>query len=269
VALPRTADEVIRGCTAGALRPGRRDFIGSRTIVRILYVFPHPDDESFGPALAIAGQVRAGHEVHLLTLTRGGATKVRHALGHSVEEMGRVREREMRRMAEVLRLASLTVLDMPDGGLKGMDPREIERAVESHVRRVEPHVLVTYAVKGVSGFPDHLVSHAVVKRVYCALRDEDGLAVPRRLALFTVAESQNPGAGPIPLHASPWADIGAEVRASAEDVETAQRALACYETYAETIRQHDPLGRLDGRAYFELFGEAHDPPLADLTDGLD
>jgi LmbE family N-acetylglucosaminyl deacetylase len=33
----------------------------------ILYVYPHPDDESFGPALAIARQVREGHRVFLLT----------------------------------------------------------------------------------------------------------------------------------------------------------------------------------------------------------
>jgi N-acetylglucosamine malate deacetylase 2 len=235
--------------------------------MRFLYVFPHPDDESFGPALAISGQRRAGHEVHLLTLTRGGATRQRHRLGLSVEEMGRVREAEMEQMAAALDLSGLTVLDMPDGGLKEMDPREIEGAVEAEVRRLRPDVLVTYAVKGVSGFPDHLVAHAVVKRVFCALRGEAG--APRRLALFTVSESQDPDAGPIRLHASPWPDIDCLVSATEEDVETARSALACYETYAETIREHDPLGRMDGRVYFEIFGEEHDPPLADLVEGLD
>ena len=39
--------------------------------MRILYVFPHPDDESFGPARAMATQRRQGHEVYLLTLTGG------------------------------------------------------------------------------------------------------------------------------------------------------------------------------------------------------
>jgi N-acetylglucosamine malate deacetylase 2 len=237
--------------------------------MRFLYVFPHPDDESFGPALAISGQRRAGYEVHLLTLTRGGATRQRHRLGLSVEEMGRVREAEMERMAAALDLSGLTVLDMPDGGLKEMDPREIEGAVEAEVRRVRPDVLVTYAVKGVSGFPDHLVAHAVVKRVFCDLRARGATGAPRRLALFTIAESQDPDAGPIRLHASPQEDIDCEIRASPEDVETARAALACYETYAETIREHDPLGRMDDRVYFEIFGEEHDPPLADLGDGLD
>jgi hypothetical protein len=40
--------------------------------MKILYIFPHPGDESFDPAGAIHSQVIAGHEVDLLTLTRGG-----------------------------------------------------------------------------------------------------------------------------------------------------------------------------------------------------
>ncbi len=36
--------------------------------MRILYIFPHPDDESFGPARAMAAQRRQGHDVYLLTL---------------------------------------------------------------------------------------------------------------------------------------------------------------------------------------------------------
>ena len=57
--------------------------------MKLLYVFPHPDDESFGPAAAMHAQLRAGHDVYLLTLTRGGATKQRHKLDLSVEQMAR------------------------------------------------------------------------------------------------------------------------------------------------------------------------------------
>ena len=41
----------------------------------MLYIFPHPDDESFGPAAVIDKSIKSGDEVHLLTLTKGGATK--------------------------------------------------------------------------------------------------------------------------------------------------------------------------------------------------
>ena len=54
-----------------------------------MYIFPHPDDESFGPAAAIHQQIQEGNEVVLLTFTKGGATKIRHQLGLSVQEMDR------------------------------------------------------------------------------------------------------------------------------------------------------------------------------------
>lgn len=233
--------------------------------MKILYVFPHPDDESFGPALAISAQRRQGHEVHLLTLTRGGATKQRHRYGYSVEEMGEVRLREMEEVAKVLELSELTVLDLPDGGLKEMDPIEIERVVREHVERVRPDVLVTYAVHGVSGFHDHLVSHAVVKRVFCALRAE-GAEHPRRLALFTLAEAPAVET-PIPLSTSTAEEIDCAVAVDARDLETARRALACYETYAEVIARMDPLARMGDAVYFEIFQESHDPPLESLFAG--
>jgi N-acetylglucosamine malate deacetylase 2 len=234
--------------------------------MRIHYIFPHPDDECFGPALAIARQKRTGREVHLSTLTRGGATKQRHRLGLSVEQMGAVRERELRAAGAVLGLTSQAVLDLPDGGLAEMDPREIESVVEAEIRRVRPEVIVTYAVHGISGFRDHLVIHAVVKRLFCELREQSPDA-PRRLAMFTLAPSAMPD-GIFNLATSPEGRIGAALGAAAEDIECAHRALACYETYATIIADADPLKRVGETVYFELFGESPSPPLGDLDEGL-
>ena len=84
--------------------------------MRVLYIFSHPDDESFGPARVMSNQRRKGHEVFLLTLTRGGATRQQHMYGYSVEEMGAVRYKEMLDVARVRDLTGMTVLDLPDGG---------------------------------------------------------------------------------------------------------------------------------------------------------
>ena len=134
--------------------------------MRILYIFPHPDDESFGPAHAMYKQVREGHEVYLLTLTKGGATKKRHDFGYSIEEMGNVRYNEMKKVEAVLKLKGMTVLNLPDSGLKLLDPRIIEDIIKDEILRLGPDVVVTYAVHGISGFHDHLITHAVVKRSF-------------------------------------------------------------------------------------------------------
>ncbi|MFN3596457.1 MAG: PIG-L deacetylase family protein [Rubricoccaceae bacterium] len=234
----------------------------------LLYVFPHPDDESFGPAPAIARQAREGHAVHVLTLTRGGATRQRHRLRLSVEAMGAVREREMRCVARTLGLAGLTVLDLPDGGLADLDPRRVEQPVREALERLCPEVLVTYAVFGNSGHADHLVVHAAVKRVFCALRDTVPRRAPRRLALFALVEGEMEGAAAHLRGVDP-ARIGARVAFSAEDRARAEAALACYETYAEVVRKHRPLEQVAAGVAFELFGEpARATPLRALTDAL-
>ncbi len=234
--------------------------------MRVLYIFPHPDDESFGPAPAIASQIRLGHEVFLLTYTRGGATKVRHKYGYSVEEMGDVRYAEMLEVAKTLNLTGMQVLDLPDSGLKEMDPIELEHFTEQHVRTVKPDVLVTYAVHGISGFHDHLVSHAIVKRVFCKLRLEWSDA-PKRLALFTLAETTMEDAK-FKLHTSTDVEIDCAIPVTQDDIQNAARALDCYQTYQEVIRDAKVMERTGDTIYFEFFQEQFNPHATSLFHAL-
>jgi LmbE family N-acetylglucosaminyl deacetylase len=184
--------------------------------------------------------------------------------------MGAVRVREMTCVEEVLGLASLTVLDLPDGGLARLDPREVEAPIAAALDRLLPDVLVTYAVHGISGHPDHLVTHAVVKRLYCERRAAAGSSgAPRRLALFTLLPPEDGQPDPMRLGTSQPEEIGCAVEVGDEEVEMARRALACYETYREVIERHDPLARIGRRVYFELFGERSEAPLAGLEEGLE
>ncbi|WP_307343357.1 PIG-L deacetylase family protein [Caldalkalibacillus uzonensis] len=81
-------------------------------------------------------------------------------------------------------------IDFPDGQLKELDPRLLEQAVAAHIRSINPHIVVTYPVHGISGFHDHLVTHAV-KRVFLELR-EQGTVQLKRLALYTLPDSGEP-----------------------------------------------------------------------------
>ena len=119
--------------------------------MRLLYILPHPDDESFGPGPVINKYIEEGHEIHLLTLTKGGATKQRFRLNLSIEEMGEVRYKEMLDVEKLLKLTSMTVLDLADGGLKEMDPREIEKTVEDRILKIQPNVLLTINYRSQTG----------------------------------------------------------------------------------------------------------------------
>ncbi len=237
--------------------------------MRLLYIFPHPDDESFGPAPVMKQQLEQGHEVYLLTLTRGGATKVRHQLGLTVEQMGEIRYQEMLEVEKVLGLTNMTVLDLPDSGLAEMDPREIERIVAEHIGKVQPQVVVSYPVHGVSGFHDHLVMHAVAKRVFLELRD-NGADYLKRLAFLTVPNKNNQPLQPglFILKNSDPSLIDCQVHLEPKDIQVLKQALSCYKTYQETIAQSGVINSIGDTVYFEIYGEDHTPPLTSLTDKI-
>lgn len=233
--------------------------------MRFLYIFPHPDDESFGPAAAMAAQKRAGHEVFLYTLTKGGATKVRFELGLSVDEMGEIRHQEMLDMAKVLQLDGFSIEDLTDSGLKELDPREIETLCREHILKIRPDVVVSYPVHGISGFQDHLVMHAVIKRVYLEMKPNHPWL--KRLAFFTIDEAfQQGNEGKFRLHFSTPSEIDCRLPVSPEDNVLMDKALDCYKTYKKTIDDSFRKCRYPDEVCFEFFQEAFDPPLSKLED---
>ncbi|MFO7845281.1 MAG: PIG-L family deacetylase [Balneolaceae bacterium] len=233
---------------------------------KILYIFPHPDDESFGPAPAISAQLGQGHEVYLLTLTRGEATKQRHRLGISKEEMGQIRYEEMLCVEKTLGLSGMTVLNLPDSELKHMEPRKIEDSIEEEIKKIEPDVIVTYAVHGVSGFHDHLVCHAVVKNLFCRMKQKGGYH-PARLALFT-RMGDTYTKGKFMLSASTDEEIAYIEECSTEDMKAFHNALDCYETYQQVIEDSHVKELTTNQVPFEIFDESYSEPLASLTDRL-
>ena len=230
--------------------------------MRALFIFPHPDDESYGPGRFMYCLQRQGHEVYLLTLTRGEATKQRFRLGAHKAEMGRIRYGEMLDVQKTLNIRQMDVWDFPDSGLKDMDPRELEKAIRAHLDKTDPDVIITYPVHGISGFYDHLVCHALVKRVFVEWREERDR--PKRLAFFGPTEEQAAQSTWFPLKGLKEDDIDCVVTVEAGDIEANKRALDCYKSYKETNDNSGIKDMLSPEMSFEFFGESHDPPLNDI-----
>lgn len=237
--------------------------------MKILYIFPHPDDESFGPAIAMDQQLKEGHEVHLLTLTKGGATKKRHELKLSIEEMGEVRYQEMLDVEKTLGLTSMTVWDYPDSGLKHLDPRILEKEIEQHIDKIRPEIIVSYPVHGISGFHDHLVMHAVIKRLFLDMK-EGGADYLKRLAFITKIDNGKPAFQPygIRIKQSDEKDIDCLMPVEKENKQAMLDALACYKTYQDTIEKSGVTKAFGKTLAFEIFKEDFEPPLTKLTEKL-
>lgn len=237
--------------------------------MKILYIFPHPDDESFGPAGAINQQIRNGHEVYLLTLTKGGATKMRHKFGYSIEEMGEVRVKEMECVAKVLNLSGMEILDYTDGGLADVNPIELETLIQKRIDDIKPNVLVTYAVHGISGHHDHLTIHPIVKRLFESLRSDPKYTFLKRLAFFTMPETENEvNKHHKNLNKSSLDKISCIVKLNEEDIQKFRQALDCYETYKDVIEETKVFESTGDKVHFELYGESPEQTLTQITDSL-
>jgi LmbE family N-acetylglucosaminyl deacetylase len=213
----------------------------------------------------MAAQRRQGHEVYLLTLTRGEATKVRHTFGWTLEEMGEARYRELMEVGKTLDLSGIEALNLPDGGLKELDPSLIEQPIHDELLRVTPHVVVTFPIHGISGFHDHIVTHFAVTRVYLELQRSDCRWL-QRLAFFTVVAA--PAEFPWHVNVSAPGEIDCELRVADSDMERFHKALDCYVTYADVIARTKVHEIFDRDVQFEIFREDHKPPLKDLCEAL-
>jgi LmbE family N-acetylglucosaminyl deacetylase len=124
-------------------------------------VLAHPDDESLGFGGTLARYAAEGVETALVTATRGqGGRFLGHAHGSPEhpgrDALGRIRELELRNAAAVLGVCDVTVLDYEDQSLDRADPGEAVAALVRQVRRVKPHVVMTFAPDGGYGHPDHI-----------------------------------------------------------------------------------------------------------------
>ena len=144
----------------------------SPTSRRLLAILAHPDDESLGAGGTLARYAAEGVETHLVTATRGEAGRYygdRPRPGD--DEVGRVREAELRAAAAVLGVRDVRVLGHPDGGVDGVPVAGILPELVREIRRVRPQVVVTFDPWGAYGHPDHVAVSQLATAAVVAAAD--------------------------------------------------------------------------------------------------
>jgi LmbE family N-acetylglucosaminyl deacetylase len=238
-----------------------------RTDRSILFVFAHPDDESYSVAGTIARYSREeGTRVAVATLTRGEASRHRSDLGVTPEELGRRREAEVREALGHLGPVEHIQYGFPDGGLRHVDPRIVEAELTDLVRRFRPTVVSTFDVHGISGHPDHNVTTACLTRVFVGERDRAG--VPRRLA-YVVVRPRDVEGWPRLLHSTRDEEVDVAIDC-ADFLPERRAALYSHRSVLGDIERDDVGRRLERPVEsFVLFQEPGTGPHDDLFAGLD
>lgn len=137
------------------------------TGLHLVGVFAHPDDESWSAGGVLAACSRAGHQVTVLTATRGeSGTDVRGELSAGAA-LGELRVAELQGACKRLGAQS-RLLELADGQL------EVDRcrvALEQALDELHPDVLLTLGTDGGYGHRDHTaLTQAALRSTHSARR---------------------------------------------------------------------------------------------------
>ena len=103
--------------------------------------------------------------------------------------VGEVREAELRAAGKELGIRDIHFLDYIDGDLDRADPAEAQAKIVRSLRRIRPHVVVTFGPDGAYGHPDHIAISQLAGAALLAAADPGypggaGNEAPHRVSKF-------------------------------------------------------------------------------------
>ncbi len=134
---------------------------------RVLAAFAHPDDEGFGCGGTLAMLVARGAQVTLVCATNGDVGEISDPALATPENLGSVRQQELRNAMAVTGVKDLRFLNYRDSGMVGTEENDhpdclhqadagevVSRLVEI-MQEVAPRIVITHDPSGGYGHPDH------------------------------------------------------------------------------------------------------------------
>lgn len=229
--------------------------------LKLMCVLAHPDDESLGMGGTLAHYAGEGIETYLVTATRGERGRFydnRHR--PPLNEVGRTREAELLRAAEVLGIRTVSFLDYVDSDLDRADPGEAQGKIVDCIRQFRPDVVATFGPDGGYGHPDHiaisqLTTAAILRAADASFRTRSDAPAHGVSKFYFLAWSRKKWdayqcalkklvsrVDGVERQAEPWPDWAITTVIETADVwETVWRAVSCHKTQMSVYEQLEHL----------------------------
>ena len=229
----------------------------------LLAIFAHPDDESYSTAGTLATYASQEVEVHLICATKGEAGMISSPALAYRDNLGAVREEELRAACRVMGIHQPLLLGYRDSGMAGtkenQDPKSLNMASPEEVtgklvcliRQLRPNVILTFDHEGIHGHPDHVAMSKYTEEAFQAAGDPNRFPeqitgdttpyAPQRLFYVAIPQSMAEAlAKTIPPELRPDDDdINVEgIGTPDEDVTVEMDIDVMYETKREAISCH-------------------------------
>lgn len=127
-----------------------KEFAGNKVLMA---VYPHPDDETMAAGGLLIEAKTLGFETVVVCLTKGEA-----GLNFAPErgkELAEIRETELSKALEILKVNHFELGDFGDGKLRGGE-QFWKPWVDAQLKKYSPGVVVGYDHSGIYGHPDHI-----------------------------------------------------------------------------------------------------------------
>jgi LmbE family N-acetylglucosaminyl deacetylase len=160
--------------------------------LKLTCIFAHPDDETFSAGGILARYAAEGVETTFICATRGERGWAGHHDEYpGLEELGKIREAELRGAAQVLGIREIVFLDTIDGDLDKAPAGDVIGKIAAHLRRIRPQVVVTMDPQGDYGHPDHIALTQFTLAALVVAAAPGGELAPHTVSkLYMVAETQ-------------------------------------------------------------------------------
>jgi len=226
---------------------------------RVLAVFPHPDDESYGPAGTL---FRIGREADTATavfiMTRGEASSMGPEKGLTPDEVAALRRERLVQVDQALGLDALLIGEFRDGGMAYTPLQEMADAVGACLDALQPQVVIAHDARGVNAHPDHIAAHWSVR---AALATRPGIRLAMLAYLSDVVEQVKPRL----MFATPDEAVDCIIELEGAEIDAKERCLTIHEALITLgdAPDNDRIVRPPIERYAFL-AENHAPPIRSL-----
>jgi N-acetyl-1-D-myo-inositol-2-amino-2-deoxy-alpha-D-glucopyranoside deacetylase len=137
----------------------------------LLVILAHPDDEAFGTGGTLAYYAAQGADVYLICATKGESGKVTDPSLGKVEDVGKLREQELKDSCKALGIHPPIFLGYLDSGrfertrhgdgqaLMNVDELDVEQKILEQMATLQPDIMLTFDPHGIYGHIDHIKIH--------------------------------------------------------------------------------------------------------------
>jgi LmbE family N-acetylglucosaminyl deacetylase len=139
----------------------------------LMAVYAHPDDEAFGSGGTLTRYAAAGHDVYVVTATRGESGQISEPDLATPAGLPEVREQELRCACRTYGVHPPIFMDYVDGQLTIVNQGQAVARLVRIIRDLRPQVLITFGPDGIYGHYDHLAVHRWATIAYDLAADPD------------------------------------------------------------------------------------------------